>query len=300
MDILWHLESIRTPFWNTFFEIITRLGEETPLIVVFCVVFWCINKRTGYLIGISFFFSALLVQGMKIIFRVPRPWVADPNFIPVQGAITEATGYAFPSGHTQNAAAWLGALGSQVKQNVVKFIFFFLAILVAFSRMYLGVHYLSDVIVALIISFAVIFLACKLLPKETASKKKELILPLIMLLFAAIVVIVITYLYHNEITEFRQLRDAAIASGAAFGFAIGMYVERVYIQFSVKTKNIPFQMLKFIMGVIGVVTFQEGLRILGSGLIATGVRYFLIVIWIVIIYPLIIKKFFDSERIKSV
>ena len=295
MDILWSLERIRTPFWNTFFELITRLGEEMPLIVVFCIVFWCINKRTGYLIGISFFLSALLVQGMKIIFRIPRPWVADPNFIPVQGAITEATGYAFPSGHTQNAAAWLGALGSQMKQNMVKFTLFFLAILVAFSRMYLGVHYLSDVVVSLIISFAIIFLACKIIPKEVSGNgKKELVLPLIILSFAAIVVVIITYLYHSEITEFRQLRDAAIAAGAAFGFAIGMYIERMYIQFSVKTKNIPVQIIKLVIGVVGVVAFQEGFRILGSGLIATGARYFLIVIWIVIIYPLIIKKFFNK------
>ena len=294
MDILWGLEGMRTPFWNTFFGLLTRLGEEMPLIVVFCIVFWCINKRTGYLLGISFFLSALIVQGMKIIFRVPRPWVADVNFVPVQGAITEATGYAFPSGHTQNAAAWLGALGSQMKQNLVKFIFFFLAVLVAFSRLYLGVHYLSDVVVALIISFAIVFLACKMLPEEASvSRKKELIIPLVIFSSAVVVVMIITYLSHNEITEFRQLRDAAIAAGAAFGFAIAMYVERVYIQFSVQTKNLPTQIIKLIIGIIGVFVFQEGLRILGSGLIATGARYFLIVIWIMAIYPLIIKKFFN-------
>jgi len=294
MDILWFLNGIRTPFWDSFFSIITRLGEETILIVVFCLIFWCLNKRTGYIVGISFFFSALLVQGLKIIFRVPRPWVYDPDFIPVHGAITEATGYAFPSGHTQNAAAWLGALGANIKPKIWKFICFLLAILVGFSRMYLGVHYLSDVFVSLIISFVVIYFVWKILPAEFTNKKQELVLPAIITIIAAVVVIIITYLYQNNITEFRQLRDAAIAAGAAFGFALGMYVERVYIQFSVKAKNIPLQVLKFVLGMVGVIAFQEGFRILGSGLIATGARYFLIVMWVLIIYPLIIKQFFNK------
>ena len=295
MDLLWSLESIRTPFWNTFFGLITRLGEETILIVVFCVIFWSISKRTGYVIGISFFLSALLVQGMKAVFRVPRPWIYDPSFSPVDGSVTEATGYAFPSGHTQNAAAWLGALGSQIKQNIVKFTLFFLAILVAFSRLYLGVHYLSDVVVSLLISFAVIFLACKILPEEFAGRKKELVLPLIILSSAAIVVMIIIYLYHNEITEASQLRDAAIAAGAAFGFAVGMYIERVYIQFSVKARSTLFQIIKVVIGIVGVLVFQEGFRVLGSGLIGDGARYFLIVIWIMVIYPLVIRKFFSVQ-----
>lgn len=293
MDILWNIQSLRTPFLDFFFSWITRLGEETILILVFCLVFWCINKRTGYVVGISFFFSALLVQGMKIVFRIPRPWTHDPRIL-VLGAETAATGYAFPSGHTQNAAAWLGALAACTKKKLLRYTFIILALLVGFSRLYLGVHFLSDVLVSLVISFAVVLLVCKILPHDFTDKKKELVLPIIIAVFAAIVVVIITYLYHNEITEFSQLRDAVIAAGAAFGFVIGMYVERVYIQFSVKTKNIPLQVGKFIFGMVGVIAFQEGFRILGSGLIATGARYFLIVMWILIIYPLIIKKCFNK------
>jgi len=293
MDILWSLEGIRTPFWNSFFELITRFGEETILIVVFCIVFWSINKRMGYVMGVSFFLSSLFVQGMKIIFRIPRPWVVDPNFAPVQTAVSEATGYAFPSGHTQNAAALLGSLGALIKQNIVKVILFLLAILVAFSRLYLGVHYLSDVVVSLLVTFTIIFFTCKVLPTETKNKKRELILPIIVLAIAAIVIIIIAYLYHNEITEARQLRDSSRAAGAAIGFAIGMYIERIYIQFSTKTKSFLHQIIKIIIGIAGVLAFQEGFRILGDGLIGDSARYFFIVIWIAIIYPLIIKKFFQ-------
>lgn len=294
MDILWSLEGIRTPFWNTFFELITRFGEETILIVAFCVVFWSISKRMGYVMGVSFFLSSLVVQGMKIIFRIPRPWVADPNFYPVQGVVSEATGYAFPSGHTQNAAALLGSLGIQIKQNLVKIILFSLVLLVAFSRLYLGVHYLLDVVVSLLLTGVIVFFAYKFLAKEPESKKKELTLPLIILSCAVMVMMLIAYLYHNDITEVEQLRDSSRAAGAAIGFAIGMYIERVYIQFSVKAKNISYQIIKVLIGIVGVLIFQEGLRFLGSGLIGDSVRYFLIVIWIIVIYPLIIKKMLNK------
>ena len=294
MDILWSLEGIRTPFWNTFFELITRFGEETILIVAFCVVFWSISKRIGYVMGVSFFLSSLVVQGMKIIFRIPRPWVADPNFYPVQGVVSEATGYAFPSGHTQNAAALLGSLGIQIKQNLVKIILFSLVLLVAFSRLYLGVHYLLDVVVSLLLTGVIVFFAYKVLAKEPESKKKELTLPLIILSCAVMVMMLIAYLYHNDITEVEQLRDSSRAAGAAIGFAIGMYIERVYIQFSVKAKNISYQIIKVLIGIVGVLIFQEGLRFLGSGLIGDSVRYFLIVIWIIVIYPLIIKKMLNK------
>ena len=296
MDILWSLEGIRTPFWNIFFQLITRFGEETILIAVFCIVFWSINKRIGYVMGVSFFLSSLVVQGMKIIFRIPRPWIANPNFSPVQGAVGEATGYSFPSGHTQNAAALLGSLGFQIKLNIVKIILFSLAMLVAFSRLYLGVHYPADVVVSLVVTFAIIFIASKVLPAEFTSKKKELFLPLVILLCASIVIIIIAYLYHNEITEVGQLRDSSRAVGASIGFAIGMYIERVYIQFSTKAKSIIHQIIKVMIGMAGALAFQEGFRILGTGLIGDGARYFLTVIWIGTIYPLIIKKFFNNAE----
>jgi len=296
MDFLWTLEGIRSPLLDTAFLWITRLGEEMILILVFCTIFWCINKKVGYVIGFSFFMSSLLVQGMKIVHRVPRPWIYDPTFQPVDGAVGEATGYAFPSGHTQNAAALLGALGSQIRKNMLRFILFGLAILVGFSRLYLGVHYISDVVVSLFIAFAIVFIATKVITDEPVSQKRELLIASIIIVFALIVIVIAAYVYHNGLTEPRQIRDATRAAAAAIAFAIGMYVERVHIRFSIKTKNIPLQILKTVLGVAGVLALQEGLRVLGTALIPDAIRYFTMVIWVVLLYPLIIKRFFAKKE----
>ena len=131
MDLLWAIEGARTPFLNFLFSWITRLGEQNLLIVVFCVLFWSLNKRMAYGLGVAFFISSLAVQGLKVIFRVPRPWVADPTFPVVEGSVYEATGYAFPSGHTQNAASIFGSLGVCIKQMPVKIACFSILILAA-------------------------------------------------------------------------------------------------------------------------------------------------------------------------
>ena len=296
MEILRALETIRTPFLDVLITWITRLGEEMILIVVFCVIFWCICKRRAYVIGIVFFFTAIIVQGMKITFRVDRPWVYDPTFPTVTGAEGTATSYAFPSGHTQAAAAYLIPLGIFLKSKVLKFIMFTLAILVAFSRMYLGVHFLSDVLVSLAIVFVATLLAIKLYYDAPDDKKSKVLFPLLTAVASIVLLVLVAVLSRIDVTYASELRDSVLAAGAALGFAVGMYIEQMYIKFSVKTKNTGFQILKIVLGLVGTFAIMEGARILGSGLVADGFRYAFVTLWITAVYPLIIKKFFAVKE----
>jgi len=309
MNILWQLYEWRSPFLDTVFGLITRLGEEMILIALFCTIYWCINKKFGYIMGVTFFMSSLVVQGLKIVYRIPRPWVEDPTFLPVGGSVRMATGYAFPSGHTQNAAAWLGSFAIFFKQIWVKIIAIVLALLVAFSRMYLGVHYMSDVVVSIIITFALVFIVSKCLPDtEELNWKKEIIFPAIMATLSVAVLIYAAVVYNQGVSSATLIRDAVLAGGAGLGFAKGMFIERMYIRFSVKSKNIVFQIIKLIIGIAGVLALQEGLRIPfrmfagnpadpnGITLIFDGIRYFIMISWLTVFYPLIIRKFFEDHQ----
>jgi undecaprenyl-diphosphatase len=293
MELLHAIEGIRSPFLDNLFGVITMLGEQTMLIVVFCFIYWCINKRMAYVMGVVFFLSSLAVQGMKICFRIERPWVVDPTFRPVPSALEHATGSAFPSGPTQNAAALLGTLGALLRPVYLKVILFTLPVLVAFSRMYLGVHTLPDVVASLIITFLLILLAAKLITEEPVCRKRELLISSFILLCSAAVLIIVTVLNFREVTEAAQLSDGVKAAGAAIGFGIGMYIERIYIRFSVKSKNVGIHLLKFVLGVAGTLALQEGLKLIGSGFIIDAVRYFLMISWVTVFFPLIIKRFFS-------
>jgi len=296
MELLRILEGIRTPFLDNVVGLVTRLGEETVGIVLLCLVFWCVSKRVAYVLGISFFLSSLSVQGMKICFRVDRPWIADPTLKPVPSAIEHATGYSFPSGHTQSATAIFGGLGAQIKQKPVMALCFLLPVLVAFSRMYLGVHTLADVTVSLLITLLFVLLTVKLLANEEMNKKRDFIVSLVIMLFAVAVVIVAFVLYSGGTIAQNYVADCMKAAGAAIGFAVGMYIERNHIKFSVKSKNILLHAVKFVLGIAGVLAIQEGLKlIIGSGLAANMFRYCLMLIWITVLFPLIIKRFFAEK-----
>ena len=80
MEILNLLAEYRTPFFDTLFQLITYLGQETLAVAVICWLYWCQNKKLAYTIGFTYFVSGLAVQGLKITFRIPRPWIIDPDF----------------------------------------------------------------------------------------------------------------------------------------------------------------------------------------------------------------------------
>jgi len=295
MELLRTLETIRSPFLDFLFGLITRLGEETILVVAICAIYWCINKHMGYIMSLTFFLSSLAVQGLKIVFRLPRPWIVDPTFEPVGGATRMATGYTFPSGHTQNGAAILGSLGLQLRHKAPKIILITLAFLVAASRLYLGVHFLSDVIASLVITFAVIWVAMRVIPKEATCIKRELIIPGVLVALGTLVIVYAAVLYARDISQASQIRDSVRTAGASIGFGVGMFVERMYIRFLVKAKSILWQALKLVLGIVGVVAIQEGVRLISSSLPMDVVRYFLMVIWMTVVYPLVIRRFFQVE-----
>ena len=156
MKYLQWLATFRNPVLDTFFEIITELGFEMVALGAICIIFWCINKNFGYKMGFVYFASGMLVQGLKITFRVPRPWKRVDGFSPVGNAMDKATGFSFPSGHTQSATTLFGSLAFYFKKTWAKILCVVLFLLVGFSRNYLGVHYSSDVIVSMLLSLACI------------------------------------------------------------------------------------------------------------------------------------------------
>ena len=294
MELLRLIENIRSPFLDVVIGVITSLGEETFVVAVICAMFWCINKRATYITGVVFFLSGLTVQGMKICFQIERPWVIDPSFSPVPSALEHATGYSFPSGHTQSATALFGSLGAIIKRKPIKALCFIVVVLVAFSRLYLGVHTLPDVAASVLFTLLIIFLTVKLRADDAINKRRELIGSFLMVLYAVAAIVLAAVLYSGGRIEMAYLSDCLKAAGAGVGFAVGMYVERVYIDFSVRAKNMLWQVIKFILGIAGVLAIQEGLKlVIGTGLAVDTIRYFIMIMWILVFYPLIIKRFFS-------
>ncbi|ABX44032.1 phosphoesterase PA-phosphatase related [Lachnoclostridium phytofermentans ISDg] len=294
MEFLYQLESIRNPFLSGIFRLFTLLGQEVVVLAVLCFFYWCYNKKLAYRISFGFFLSAILVQGLKITFRIPRPWIKDPLFKPVEDAINAATGYSFPSGHTQAATALYGTLALATKKRASKIMLFLVIAMVGLSRMYLGVHTPADVLTSFVITLATILLVYYFSNFEL-TKDKKVYLMIGIGVFAIALLIYCVTLYTNGTIELAYAADSCSAAAAGVGLAIGWYVESTYLNFNERACSNRMQVVKLLIGLTVTILLKEGLGfILGASITGKGVKYFLLVLWIMIGYPCIIKRFMNK------
>ena len=309
MEFLYLLEGIRNPVLDAIVSLVTKLGEETIVLAVMCILFWCANKNLAYKLGLVFFSSGLAVQTLKITFRIDRPWVLDPDFEPVAGSKTTATSYSFPSGHTQSSTSLFGALACHFKKWWVSIVCTVIFLAVGFSRMYLGVHTPKDVFTAMLISLGMAFIIEFLVMRLIPDTKKGNITVAIGL--AVISVAVMTYsliLMGSGTSTAEYAADCSKAAAAGLGFALGWFIERTYIRFDTKTDKLWKQIVKLAIGVGGALGIKSGIKALfvAMGFVVDTpafipvdiTRYFLMVVWVLILFPLIVKKFFTKKEEK--
>ena len=289
MGILQAIAELRTPFGEKLWQMLTFLGEETFIVAVLCLLFWCVNKNLSYKIGATFFLSGLLTQGLKITFQIPRPWVLDPNFKPVGTAIEAATGFSFPSGHTASAGSLFFPLALSVRERW-RWSLAAIPFIVAFSRMYLGVHTLLDVGCALAIT--VVFAAIVQAVSVTRLWDKPTAVALG--LFGVSVLVLVYALCRQDVTP-DMLEDCVKAAAAGMGFAVGYYIERKWVNFDTQAVW-WWQTLKVAVGLVGVVAIKSGVKaLLGGSMAVDALRYFLLIVWILAIWPCIFKRMKKDE-----
>lgn len=299
MEFLRLLESIRTPIGDAFFSLITHLGEETIFIVIGLIFFWCINKKEGYYLFSIGLLGTVINQFLKLVFRIPRPWVRDPNFTIVESARAEATGYSFPSGHTQSSVGVFGGIARWNKSLWVRIICIALCVLVPFSRMYLGVHTPADVLVSIGIALILIFGIYPIIHSCTESKKAMRIL------FASMTALSIAYLLFVSLYNFPADIDMYnYEHGLTNGYKMLGCFLALWLTFEVDERFTHFdtkavwwvQILKFVIGLIPIILIKSVLKtplhdLIGNEYIADGVRYFLLTGFAGCVWPMTFKFF---------
>ena len=296
MAFLYLLEKIRVPVVNEFMLGITYLGDEIAFLVIALILFWCVDKRNGYYILSVGFVGTIANQFMKLWFRIPRPWVLDENFTILEQAREGASGYSFPSGHTQSSVGTFGSIAYTTKNKLIRYASVVIAVLVPFSRMYIGVHTPLDVFVAAAMAVALILLLRPVFFKND-GRYIPVLLGIMTVLAVGFLCFVTFYPFPADIDQHNLTsgyKNAYTLLGSLVGLLVVYFVDEKWLKFP--TKAVWWaQIIKVALGLLLVLAVKSGMKTMLDGafgeLVGRAVRYFLIVIMAGIVWPLSFKWF---------
>lgn len=262
IEFLLLLQGIREaagPALEMVMNVISETAAGTITMLIPLTLFWCVDKALAVFAGINFAFGGLLNQALKNTFCIYRPWIRDPRIVPSQDALPDATGYSFPSGHTQCAFSVYGGLGWKLreKSRVVCFLLFLLSVLVAFSRNFLGVHTPQDVIVGAIEAIVVMAIVEKLMGWAEAKEGRDIVIAAVLVVLSLALVAYGTLRpYPMDYVDGELLVDPAAMikdcykmAGAVIGIGVGWVAERRLVGFSTEGIRVPERIMRFLVGV---------------------------------------------------
>lgn len=280
-------------------EIFTFLGDEQFYLLILPIFVWWVDVGLGLRIGISLLLSAGVNGSVKLIFGLPRPFWVDAS---VKG-LSEGTTFGFPSGHSQNALAVWGRLASWYKSGWVSLVLGILIFLIALSRMYLGVHWPTDVLGGWLIGGILLWLLVRF--DEPARKwlgSLSLGQQISIVVLASLVIVAIGsvafLMTADRILAYPVPADAdpqtpddfITAAGTLLGMGIGAALLFDWGEFRTNV-GWPKRVGRYMLGVVGLLALYLGLSAIfprGDTLIAAGFRYLryaLLGLWVMYLAP---------------
>jgi len=278
------------------------LFAVTYLILIPVFVYWVVDKRKGLYTLVSYYLCCGVNAIVKLTACIYRPWIRDARVMPAGDAITTATGYSFPSGHTVSAGPMYGglAVSSWSWKKWVACILAFLALLTAFSRNYLGVHTPQDVAVGLFESILWLILTAKIFKYLEMHPEKENIFLLVSFIVGWLGIIYITFKpYPMDYVDGKLLVDPQKMMNDGYGdiclliaFPVARYIEKTWIKFQATGLNVK----GCIVGLIGLIPLALMIKFMKApldGLLGSHWGHFtysfIVVLYCVALWPLVIK-----------
>ena len=263
------------------------------------LVFWCVDKRRGYYLLTVGFVGTLINQWLKIICRVPRPWVRDPDFTIVESARAEAGGYSFPSGHTQCVVGYMGGIARFTRRTWLRVVCIVLALLTAVSRMYLGVHTPADVGVSLLVAAALVFLLYPLIESTLWFPNR------MYAIIGGMLALALGFVAFMELYPFPADVDGAnLASAVKNAYTMAGAVAGVLVVYAFDSRILQFptrapwwgQLIKLVGGLALVVLVRVLLKepllaLCGGHEAAHAIRYFIMVLMAGGVWPMTFRFF---------
>ena len=294
MPFLHLLADHRTPFLDAFFRTVSEIGRGYVILALGAAILWLASPRLGYRAFFGTLAADILCDALKALARVPRPWMLDPTLSPVPSAAAGITSYSFPSGHATAFPALVLILAAALpaphrRRALVATVV--LSLLMAFSRLYLGVHTPADVIAGLLIAAAAAWLTTRLAPRIETSPRARTIASLALLLAVAALWIAFTFIppppdnpqYAKSL--FRSLAALLVLLPSAL-------LERKFIRHDPSALPVAFRLPILLLGLWGLIltafrlapALRPALGSALSGQLAAAANP----LWIALLFPLLL------------
>jgi membrane-associated phospholipid phosphatase len=260
LDLIQAIQSAANPFLTIFFKIITAIGSEAFVIPFLLLIYWCIDEKRGFRLGMLIIFSAWINTGLKNLFRQPRPYNLDPSV----GMAFESS-YGFPSGHAQNSLClWVPVMfRTENRKKETKLIIWLAAILlillIALSRLYLGVHFPTDILGGWITGGLVLTIFYLAGPRLSAwfimrGKRTQIIC-------TAALTLIMNGLYPPD----TSLPALFLGFGAGYSLMINSFQFTAQGLVKEKKPGVFLLILRFVLGLAGAAIIYLGLRLILPG-----------------------------------
>jgi len=290
----------------------TFLGDEEFYLLIMPLLVWSVDYELGLRLGVMLMLSGCLNFFLKIGFHQPRPyWVSSK----IKDLIAPMGSFGLPSGHSQNAASVFGLIAASTKRKWLRALIIFTITMLAFSRLYLGVHSVADILLGLLVGVFILWIFLKFEERSTKYFQRQKIIVRILFVFGISIAlaffgIIFVDIFQGVPLPNEWIQNAAIAhpgedlspfaieglittAATLFGLiAGGIWVKE---EGGYRANAGPFlkHVFRFIIGLAGILLIWKGLGSVfprTGDLLSVSLRYFryaLIGLWITGIAPIV-------------
>lgn len=285
LDIIRVIQTIENPVLSVLMHAITELGSKYAYLVLLPLVYWCYNEKKGFRLAVLVLLSGWINSWVKGLLAQPRPYDLDPSV----GRAFESS-YGIPSGHSQGSLVFWAVIGSWIRKRLGLLVAIGIPLLIAFTRLYLGVHFPTDILAGWLLAIMLLIVYFKF------TKVIESALGSINIRFRILAAAALTFIMNALHPEDTSL------GGVFFGMSIGYILMTERFPFSAahaadgSRPRIPVLILRYITGLSGAGLIYGGLKLIlpdsESAWYELGrfVRYGMVGMWVSAAAPWIFLK----------
>ncbi|MFO7797804.1 MAG: phosphatase PAP2 family protein [Promethearchaeati archaeon] len=269
------------PNFEFFFRYITELGGTLIYLGIFFTLFWGINKKLARNLILIYISSNFVNFYAKAFIGNPRP--DQSNWI-----LIEASHLSTPSGHAMSSTVVWGYVGVKMKNILTLTISLLIIFLVSLSRMYLGVHWLGDILTGWLFGLIVLLLANIIEHSEIKLGKNKNFNINIFLIVFGFIALILTELFNISSYNFGTV------GGQFIGIGIGFILEQKFVNFDIELEKMKSWKIitRIFIGIVIVAIIYLGLYLVIDSDIFWQVtlQYILVFLVGIFLWPFIFQK----------